>query len=272
MGKMTCAHDIWHPHWVWTLAKLAIFPIKKTYTKTYTKKTHELSLLSPKDVKLKTCPLGTQSLHHLHMFCQILWFSKRCPTDYRFFRIRIPLHNEVPPSARSAVGSLPSGSGAPAVWGKGSWYTKESLYDTNPGILTTPNEGKWDTLPETNQMPLKIGRAPKGKAKVFLLTLISRRELLGFSRRVANRKIPVLLSPSWFRYEKYIHVSTPIWTNDHNFRKPTFSPKRQVVLFGGWWFQPTWKICSSSWMNLPQGFGVKIPKIFEGPPTSFGGI
>ena len=48
------------------------FPIKKTYTKTYKKKTYELSLLSPKDVKLKTCPLGTQSLHNLHIFCQIL--------------------------------------------------------------------------------------------------------------------------------------------------------------------------------------------------------
>ena len=120
-------------------------------------------------------------------------------------------------------------------------------------------------------MPLKIGRAPKGKAKVFLLTLIFRRELLGFSRRVANRKIPVLLSPSWFRYGKYIHVSTPIWTSDHNFPNLHFhqKDKSSFLVVGG--FNPLEKYARQVG-SFPQGFGVKIPKIFEVLPTSFGGL
>ena len=45
--------------------------------------------------------------------------------------------------------------------------------------------------------------------------------------------------------------------------KPTPREKKHTT---GWWFQPLWKICSSNWIIFP-GIGVKIPKIFELPPT-----
>ena len=42
----------------------------------------------------------------------------------------------------------------------------------------------------------------------------------------------------------------------------------QFLSSSSWWFQPIWKICSSNWDHLPQGIGVKIPKISELPPPS----
>lgn len=173
MGKMTCTHDIWHPHphWVWTLAKLAICPTlsnKENIHKNIHKKNIWTVFTITQRCQIETCPLGTQSLHNLHIFCQILRFSKRCTKNYRFFRIRIPFTTRCRP-ARTAQLVVFRPVAELLQCGVKDHDIPRSHYMTPTQGFWPPNEGKWDTLPETNQMRLKIGRAPKEKLKFSYL-------------------------------------------------------------------------------------------------------